>query len=229
MSPSQLKLAGVAWILTAGVVLADTPFNDSKPGVLFELTPSAVIEPEEFVTADFESALDQAAASGADGESILPLSACILDHDHAGCRGDLQCGACVSDTCGSELAGCSLCGKERCHRKCWSKCGKHGWGIARHGCCKRHCLHSTCDMYPHYAYFPEHHGYYYFRPYNFMHVFQHQEQVLQLGGDSRNPYSVSMFAPLHREFDERVPRIHEPEERVRLQEVPLPQLEDLLN
>jgi hypothetical protein len=228
MSQVPLKLTGLAWLLAVGVALAETPADDTE-SVLFTLTPSRLVHSEELATADFDSDREGAAASELGVEEILPISACTPGIDDPGCQSNRWCGFGSSGVCGADASGCSLCGKHRCHRNCLSKCAHHGWGIARHGCCKRHCLHSTCDMYPHYAYFPEHHGYYYFRPYNYMHIFEHQQQVLQLGGDPRNPYSVSMFAPLHREFEERVPRIHEPEERVRLQEPPLPQLEDLLN
>jgi len=78
----------------------------------------------------------------------------------------------------------------------------------RHGHYGSHCpkprcychFHSTGDMYPHYAYFPEHHGYYYFRPYNYTNVFKHRQQALQLGVSPSNPYSISMLNPLFEQF-----------------------------
>ncbi len=55
-------------------------------------------------------------------------------------------------------------------------------------------LDSTCDMYPHYAYYPECHGSYYFRPYNWEHYFQ--DTALMLGAGHAAPYSVDGMAEL---------------------------------
>ncbi len=99
-----------------------------------------------------------------------------------------------------------------------SRCGR---------CCRFAHLHSTFDLYPHYAYPPEHHGYYYYRPYNYVHVLEHQSSVIRLGGDPRNPYSVRMFDAIERDFALRHPQIVVPEETLRLDER-LPLLEDLL-
>jgi hypothetical protein len=99
-----------------------------------------------------------------------------------------------------------------------SRCGR---------CCRYAHLHSTFDLYPHYAYPPEHHGYYYYRPYNYVHVLEHQSSVVRLGGDPKNPYSVRMFDAIERDFELRYPQIVEPEAALRLDER-LPLLEDLL-
>jgi len=56
------------------------------------------------------------------------------------------------------------------------------------------CLDSTCDMYPHYAYYPECHGSYYFRPYNWEHYAQDTAFMLGLGHAA--PYSVDGMADL---------------------------------
>ncbi len=45
----------------------------------------------------------------------------------------------------------------------------------------------------HMAYFPDSHGYYYFKPYNFQHLPQHQQFVASFGGDTRNPYDISIL------------------------------------
>ena len=87
------------------------------------------------------------------------------------------CGAAASCACGCQ-SGCR-------QRK----------ESGRHGCClSRCCENSTCDMPPHFPYAPADHGYYYFRPYNYTHVFEHQALISSLGGDPRAPYSTADFA-----------------------------------
>ncbi|MFN0197554.1 MAG: hypothetical protein ACKVT0_12490 [Planctomycetaceae bacterium] len=66
-----------------------------------------------------------------------------------------------------------------------SRCCKDG--------CGRICWSTTGDMHPHYPYFPRHHGYFYYRPYNYIHVLEHQYQALSLGGDPRAPYHNRQF------------------------------------
>ncbi|MES2789306.1 MAG: hypothetical protein V4719_06770 [Planctomycetota bacterium] len=71
----------------------------------------------------------------------------------------------------------------------------------RRGRCKSCCKDSTCDMYQHFPYIPDNHGYYYFRPYNYTAVWQHQQWIAQIGGDPRNPYSRSLFIPVYEQFE----------------------------
>ena len=54
-------------------------------------------------------------------------------------------------------------------------------------------LRSTCNMSPHVMYYPEAHGYYYFRPYNWPRVVAHQQIVTRWGGDWRDPYKNDVF------------------------------------
>ena len=54
-------------------------------------------------------------------------------------------------------------------------------------------LHSTCDLYPHYAYYPKFHGHYYFRPYSYTTIAEHQQFAACIGLDSRMPYSLENF------------------------------------
>jgi hypothetical protein len=77
--------------------------------------------------------------------------------------------------------------------------GGHGSGV--HATAKAHwCwLRSTGDMPLHYPYFPHAHGYYYFRPYNVLHVLQQQEMVARWGQDPRNPYDNRFFERVYRD------------------------------
>ena len=66
-------------------------------------------------------------------------------------------------------------------------------------CCSKACKHSTCNLYPHYPYFPQCHGYYYFRPYNWVHIEQHRLTIP--GENLQNPYSNDMFDRIYAEKD----------------------------
>lgn len=62
------------------------------------------------------------------------------------------------------------------------------------------CYHNTCNMPQHHRYFPQSHGYYYFRPYNHHTIRLHQNAVTRYGGDPRNPYSNKIFDDIYAEF-----------------------------
>lgn len=116
-----------------------------------------------------------------------------------GCEAPVGCGA-PAGCGGMSPCGCGCGYGNPC------QCGEDD------GCCKRCCnrcrwrwAHTTGDMYPHFAYYPQDHGYYYFRPYNYIHVFEHRARVVSLGGDPRNPYSVAMFDPIYEEFNQNAP------------------------
>ncbi len=79
--------------------------------------------------------------------------------------------------------------------------GGAGGGSGNGGGCSRCCRDSTCDMYQHYPYQPVNHGYYYFHPYNYTHVWKHQQWVTTIGGDPRNPYSRAVFIPIYEQFE----------------------------
>jgi hypothetical protein len=48
-------------------------------------------------------------------------------------------------------------------------------------------------------YFPQNHGNYYFRPYNYHTILHQQQSVGRYGGDRRNPYDNSLFQALYEE------------------------------
>ena len=60
---------------------------------------------------------------------------------------------------------------------------------------------TTGDMPPHYAYPPANHGYYYFRPYNYISILDHQQRALSMGGDPRAPYANKVFERVYAESD----------------------------
>jgi len=95
----------------------------------------------------------------------------------------------ISENCQT----CNSCN----HDSFGSFCRK--WGKCKGGCHK-YCFSSTCDMIQHYPYFPKNHGYYYYRPYNHIHVLEHQYQALSLGGDPRAPYLNQMFEKIYDEY-----------------------------
>lgn len=63
--------------------------------------------------------------------------------------------------------------------------------------CRQSCFLSTGDLYPHYPYLPEAGGYYYFRPYNYTHIAQHQQAAALWGAPAGNPYSHALYERLN--------------------------------
>ncbi len=115
---------------------------------------------------------------------------------------------------------------------CWLGCGQCLiCGQRQHfGRCHCNCpLRSTCDMYPHVPYFPEYFGYYYFHPYNYRSMLEHQEIVLRWGGDPRNPYSHDLFDKLYADAAVEAPSPYDPNWKGRLpRSQKLPNLQRLL-
>ncbi len=129
----------------------------------------------------------------------LPLPAEVSTNSSAvvGCDLSGNCDGCEytpgATCCDVEPYRCCCCGHENCympgiHRR--YKCGKLNW-------CR---VWTTGDMYQHYAYYPAHHGYYYFRPYNYTNVLEHKSMVARLGGETNHPYSVAMFTPIYENY-----------------------------
>ncbi len=65
-------------------------------------------------------------------------------------------------------------------------------------CLPLHCWDSTCNLLPRTAYAPAHHGYYYYRPYNYQHVLAHQETPI--GAESHAPYTTTVFDLIYDEL-----------------------------
>lgn len=72
--------------------------------------------------------------------------------------------------------------------------GCFGWCCC---CCWGWAERSTGDMHPHYAYHPTDHGYYYFAPYNYSKIAEHQELAIRWGGDARWPYLTDSLSRLY--------------------------------
>lgn len=139
------------------------------------------------------------------------------------CCTPVSCAAAAQYGCGQSYGSCyngcgyGCCEKQGCCHRCRNRCR---WYRA----------HTTGDMFPHYPYFPAYHGYYYFRPYNWMNVFQQQGWIMSVGGDVRNPYSVAMFDRIYEDFEQRFPQTEEPPAgSVAPLGSGLPNLEDLMN
>jgi hypothetical protein len=82
-----------------------------------------------------------------------------------------------------------------------------------------HMPHGWCargDMYPHYPYMAQPKFYYYFRPYQFFHIPRHQAEVLNYGGDPRNPYDNKIFRNIYDSLEEPEP----------LPKIPVPAIPD---
>lgn len=181
--------------------------------------------------------------------------------------GTSECSPCGNECspCGKWCDGCHFdgcwqdCLSNRCFLKdlfcckdvyisCdgWRRCGK---------CCKRGSLQSTGDLYGRYFRGPEHHGNYYFRPYNYSKVLMDRAMAECRGDDPRAPYAtfiptpegsrlrqVSIFDTLYQQFEQQEQfELYQQSEgldpavsktanarRVGQLATPLPDLEDLL-
>lgn len=119
---------------------------------------------------------------------------------------------------GDPCYGCPA--KTKC--KSWSVCGM----TFSYSC--ECCPSSTCDMFPHYPYFPAYHGHYYFRPYNYQTVFLHQRMAECMGLDPANPYSLAIFDQIYQDFYAQFPPRPQPVGSTLPAISNLPQLESLV-
>lgn len=111
-----------------------------------------------------------------------------------------------SSGCGSDTGCPSDCGQ--CGRG--GKCGRgglfHGCGLGHHGgFWAKHCLpspwHAPGNMAPRYPYEAYPQTYYYFRPYNMLHIPQQQEIARGWVDDPGLPYSNGVFAKVYAEYE----------------------------
>lgn len=130
---------------------------------------------------DFDAVVQQMSHSCA-----APAS-CAVPADQ--CR--LSCNPCGS-SCDSCCVDGYCCGSYCCGNWCGS-C----WGCPRH-CWSKQIEWTTSDLYPHFAYYPEDHGYYSFRPYNWVHI--EQAKSAFPGIDQTAPYSNKFLTGIELEF-----------------------------
>lgn len=127
----------------------------------------------------------------------------------AECGSTVTCAAptdavcCVSNGCTSD-AGC--CNSEGCCGSEFDCCDGNCCGVFCNKCCGCGCWsdvfkYSTCNLYPHYAYYPECHGRYYFRPYTWVHIAQ--DRIAFPGIDQAMPYSNAIFDDIEKAAAEK--------------------------
>ena len=115
-------------------------------------------------------------------------------------------GGCVSCETSGGFTDCEECensGSRLCF-PCGGCCaGFSQWIFAKYP--------STCDMYQHHAYFPEAHGYYFFRPYNYLLTNQQRQMFPTITGSFVAPYTSANYQPIYAAAAERgLPVILEP-------------------
>ncbi len=121
------------------------------------------------------------------------------DFTVASCGADTSCdGGC--DSCGCQSAhGCNLGCHGGCHGGCYG-CG-HGHG----GFYARHCLpspwHAPGNMTPHIPYVAYPKTYYYFRPYNMLHIPDQQARAAAWVENPALPYSNGIFDKVYAELE----------------------------
>ena len=135
---------------------------------------------------------------------------------HSCCANQTSCDHTCYECEASCDCACNPC-QPGCDDSC-DQCCKDCW-LRRH--LRLHFLDSTCDMHPHYAYYPENHGYYYYRPYNWEHYAQDTPRMLGLGQAA--PYSEDGFREL-----KPTTVIEQPAVLTRRNKKSLPTLEELL-
>lgn len=92
------------------------------------------------------------------------------------------------------------------------------------------CWRTTGDFYPHYAYPAPYFGYYYMKPYNWVHVADHQAFAAKIGGDPRIPYGHEFFNRLYEALPVAPPTKYDPNARGQLPQArKLPNLQALLD
>ncbi|MDX1970522.1 MAG: hypothetical protein SFV23_25355 [Planctomycetaceae bacterium] len=141
-----------------------------------------------------------------------PLGSYEADVQRAPCCS--PAGNCLTSACPG--GACMSPGCPHCHASCDEDDTK---------ICK---LSSTCDLYPHYAYYPRYHGYYYFRPYNYTMIAEHQAFAQCIGLDPRTPYSLANFNAIYSTFPIQFTPARSPVGTALPHGSGLPQLEDLL-
>lgn len=145
--------------------------------------------------------------SQTDGSFSDALAACTPSGNAAGCPS-----ACCNPCGGGK------CCRDRCCRLGCCRCCMLGCGIwARHGLPST--WHPPGNMLPHLPYCAEPKTYYYFRPYNYQHIAQHQDTAQTWGAARHAPYSNEMFKEVYAEFEVEDARDQEPLE-------PMPELPD---
>jgi hypothetical protein len=130
-----------------------------------------------------------------------------------------SCVRSVSDGCDPAVAQCchhkrakhDVCGSEvlaaGCNAECCEgdSCGDCGLGCGHCGfLCQRKallCPHGNCG--PHFPYEQQPKTYYYFRPYNYRHIAEHQDEAEAWGADRKMPYSNAIFQDVYADLAEQ--------------------------
>ena len=169
-----------------------------------------------------------------------------LSYDTSCCPADVGCGAPVNPDCCvfGEMASCNPTCATPGATCCNGTCESYRCCCCGHPSCYMPGIHkrkangklkwcrvwTTGDLYPHYAYYPANHGYYYFRPYNYINVDEHKQLIVQLGGDRHHPYSLKMFDNIYQKhYETHQVRVEPDIEKLIPGKETLPNLEELLD
>ena len=171
---------------------------------------------------DFDAIVLQMSHSCAAPVACAPSDDCCPSK----CATSNPCAKSCCDPCSSCNSCCVdgyCCGSYCCGNWCGS-C----WGCPRH-CWSKEIEWTTSDLYPHFAYAPEKHGFYSFRPYNWMHF--EKAKAAYPGVDPKAPFSNVFITQAQNEFIKT--NGHGPlaanSDQVRDMQPRLPGLEGLLN
>lgn len=141
----------------------------------------------------------------------IDFDAVVLQISHS-CAAPVAC-APTNDCCPSKCDTCNPCATSCCDPCstcnsccvdgycCGSYCCRNWcgscWGCPRH-CWSKEIEWTTSDLYPHFAYYPEKHGLYSFRPHNWTHF--EQAKAAYPGIDLKAPFSNAFVTEIQNEF-----------------------------
>lgn len=130
--------------------------------------------------------------------------------------GSCGCGSSCDSSCDSCNSGCKSCGCRKAHGcklGCHGGCGGCGYGHG--GFYARHCLpspwHAPGNMVPHIPYVAYPKTYYYFRPYNMLHISDQQARAAAWVENPALPYSNGIFEKVYAELE---PMLNAPGEEI---------------
>ncbi|MFN3151997.1 hypothetical protein [Bremerella sp.] len=179
----------------------------SKTGavsLLQDVSPSDSVSPQPMPTPPKPIQLQNS------NKSMINKSSYNVHEDYTtvSCGGDTSC----DSGCNSCNSGCNSCGCHKahgcnlgCHGGCDSGCGCHGCGHGHGGFYARHCLpspwHAPGNMTPHIPYVAYPKTYYYFRPYNMLHIPDQQARAAAWVENPALPYSNGIFDKVYAELE----------------------------
>ncbi|PQO27542.1 hypothetical protein C5Y96_18610 [Blastopirellula marina] len=175
-----------------------TVSNTGAYSLLQDVSPSDSVSPKSMPTPpkaiQLQSMNESTISSSYNAEADYTVGSCGCD---TSCESSCDSGC---NSCGCHKAhGCNLGCQGGCHGGC------HGCGHGHGGFYARHCLpspwHAPGNMTPHIPYVAYPKTYYYFRPYNMLHIPDQQARASAWVENAALPYSNGIFDKVYAELE----------------------------